>query len=214
MVKVVKDRYVSLKQNKAFRWSLTLGIIFFVLSIIVNFYAGLYASIDASNPVSDVILSNIRVYDVDEFFVYGSFIFVFLVAAACSMYPQRLPFVLKSVSLFIIIRAIFINLTHIAPFPTHVAIDPLSFINKFTFSGDLFFSGHTGMPFLIALIFWDNKYIRIFFLAVSVFFATIALMGHLHYSIDVFAAYFITYSIYHISAVGFKKDCEIGRTVR
>ena len=31
-------------------------------------------------------------------------------------------------------------------------------------------------------------------------------MGHLHYSIDIFAAFFITYAIYHIAVQIFKKE--------
>jgi membrane-associated phospholipid phosphatase len=130
------------------------------------------------------------------------------------MYPERIPFTIKASSIFVIIRSVFINLTHIAPFPTSIQIDPLSLMNKFTFGGDLFFSGHTGLPFLMAIIFWDNKYLRYLFLFTSILFGTITLMGHLHYSIDVLAAFFITYSIYHISAILFKEDLNINRTIR
>ena len=47
---------------------------------------------------------------------------------------------------------------------------------------------------------------RIFFTAVAIFFGIIVLMGHLHYSIDVLSAFFITYSIYHIAKFLFKED--------
>ena len=74
---------------------------------------------------------------------------------------------------------------------------------------DLFFSGHTGLPFLLALIFWENKKLRFLFLGFSVLFAVVVLLGHLHYSIDVFAAYFITYTIFHICKFLFKKDWQL-----
>ena len=55
------------------------------------------------------------------------------------------------------------------------------------FGADLFFSGHTGMPFLLALIFWDWRRVRYMFLFISVACAIIVLAG-LHYSIDVCSA--------------------------
>jgi len=188
--------------TKALFVSLTL----LVASLVINFFAGRYATADASNPVTDIVLSNIPVFDIDSIFVYGAFVLVAIIAFLCFFYPRRAPFILKAISLFTIIRAIFVNLTHLGPFPTQVAIDPLSLINNFTFGGDLFFSGHTGLPFLMALLFWDNKTLRTFFIAVSVTFGVVVLMGHLHYSIDVLAAFFITYSIYHLSERLFKKD--------
>lgn len=67
------------------------------------------------------------------------------------------------------------------------------------FGGDLFFSGHTGLPFLVALIFWSSPRIRYFFLALSMFFAVTVLLMHLYSSIDVASAYFITYTIFSIA---------------
>ena len=87
-----------------------------------------------------------------------------------------------------------------------LSFDNGNFLNKFTFGGDLFFSGHTGLPFLMALIFWNNKYLRYSFFALSFIFAATVLLGHLHYSIDVLAAFFITYTIFHIAIFIFKKD--------
>jgi membrane-associated phospholipid phosphatase len=124
-----------------------------------------------------------------------------------------MPFVMKSVALFTLIRSVFVSLTHISPFPTRALINS-PFFNKEVFSGiftgnDLFFSGHTGIPFLLALIFWENKILRIFFLSFSVLFAIVVLLGHFHYSIDVLSAYFITFSIFHICQFLFKKDWQL-----
>jgi membrane-associated phospholipid phosphatase len=82
-------------------------------------------------------------------------------------------------------------------------------LNKLTFGGDLFFSGHTGLPFLMALIFWNHPRLRYTFIAASLIFGTSAILGHYHYSIDVFAAYFITYSIFHIARTMFRSDLRL-----
>lgn len=172
---------------------------------IINYYAGTYATERASNSVTDLILNNIPVFDVDHLFVYGTFIFWAILIGVWIYHIDRLPFSVKALSLFIVIRSLFIVLTHIGPFADQVVWSS-SILSKWSFGGDLFFSGHTGIPFLFALIFWDIKLLRIFFICSSIFFATIVLLGHLHYSIDVLSAFFITYSIYHLARLLFKKE--------
>jgi len=198
--------YKQYLKDKSWLWLSFSGVLLLGASLVANFYTTKYASVSMSNPVSDIILSNIRVFDVDGIYAYGGIIFwSFLFLLALSK-PAKIPFISKSVALFVLIRSIFISLTHIAASPAHLIIAPSRFFGMFSYYGDLFFSGHTGLPFLMALIFWDNKRLRIFFLAASVFFGTVVLLGHLHYSIDVFGAFFITYSIYQIAVKIFKKD--------
>ena len=194
--------------NKNFLLSSGIAVLFLILSLVVNFYAGTYATLRASNAVTDIVLSNIRVYDVDGIFVYGAIILWIFIASLCVFEPKRIPFVFKSTALFVLIRSIFISLTHIGPFPSQLVIDS-NFLAKFTPGGDLFFSAHVGLPFLLALIFWENIRLRVFFVASSLFFGAIVLMGHLHYSIDVLAAFFITYTIYYIACAFFPKDKKI-----
>lgn len=68
------------------------------------------------------------------------------------------------------------------------------------------FSIHVALPFLAALIFWNFRWFR-FYLLLAVFAsASAVILAKSHYSIDVFAAPFITYSIFVISRYFFKKD--------
>lgn len=193
--------------NKEFLISVVLSLILLVGSLVVNFYAGSYATLRESNPVNDLILDNIPVFDVDIAFIYGFGAFLLFVLGLCLLKPQKIPFVLKAVAVFVLVRSVFVTLTHIGPFPSRLVINYSSdLLKKFTFGGDLFFSGHTGLPFLMALVFWKNKYLRVLFTATAVFFGAVVLMAHIHYSIDVLAAFFITYAIYHLAAVIFKED--------
>ena len=192
-------------RDKEFLFSFWTAIIFFIISFGINFIAGTYASRVASNSVTDIILSNIPVYNVYFLFTYGVLIVWIIVAFICLSHMERIPFVLKSIALFIVIRSVFVSLTHIGPFPTQ--IDTTSGLNSImNFTGDLFFSAHTGLPFLMALIFWQYKDLRYFFIICSIFFGIVVLLGHAHYSIDVFSAFFITYSIFNIAEFLFKKD--------
>ena len=180
-------------------------VVFFYAGLVMNFYAGTYAMEEASGSVTDIILSNTRTYDVDGLFVYGSYaLFLFILFLTLRKLNQ-MPFIGQTIALFVMIRSLFITLTHVGPFPTQIAIDS-NLLSRVSFGGDLFFSGHTGLPFLMALIFWDVLLLRYTFLTISIAFGIIVLLGHLHYSIDVVSAFFITYGIFHIALKLFKKD--------
>lgn len=62
---------------------------------------------------------------------------------------------------------------------------------------------------MLALVFWQRPHLRLVFLGCSVLAAGAVIFGHLHYTIDVFAAYFITYTVYCISKTAFKSDYTI-----
>ena len=196
---IFKDRHF----NIAFAGSLLL----LVGSCIVNYLALLYARDSASNPVTDIVLSNTRAFDVEDIFFYGPLVFWVCVSAFLFSRPKTIPFAIKSVALFILVRSVFISLTHIGPFPIKVPLDSIpSYFQYFSSGADLFFSGHTGLPFLFALMFWESIWLRRIFVVCSIFFGAIVLLGHFHYSIDVLSAFFITYSIYHIALQLFRKD--------
>ncbi len=206
-MKRVLDNYKPYIKDKKFLKSILFGFLLIFASLFVNYYAGLYATERASNSVTDIVLSNIPVFQVDDVFIYGTFIFWLFISILCLIKPNRIPFVLKSISVFVITRSIFITMTHIGPFPIREIISGSDLIKKFTFGGDLFFSGHTGLPFLMALIFWkEEKVLHWICLGTSLIFGAIVLMGHLHYTIDVLSAFFITYTIFHISERFFAKD--------
>jgi hypothetical protein len=206
MFSLVKNRYVENLADPVFRFSSAIAIIAFIITAFINYYAGTYATEQASNSVTDIILSNTPVFDVDAIFVYGSLVLTTFIGALMLIHPKRIPFTLLSVALFVFTRSIFISLTHIGPFPSQTVLDLGSVTDKFIFGGDLFFSGHTGIPFLMALVFWQNRYLRFIFILWSVVFGVTALLGHLHYTIDVLSAFFITYAIFHIAEILFKKE--------
>ena len=205
--------YKTYFSDKSFLISFWESLILFGISLIIQFFISGYVNSLPNAPVTDLILSNIRVYDVSEIFVYGSVLLVFMGLLIGLSRPNYIPFAFKSVALFTLIRSVFVSLTHISSFPTRVVIES-PFFNKEVFNGiftgnDLFFSGHTGLPFLLALIFWNNKKLRFMFLGFSILFAIVVLLGHIHYSIDVLSAYFITYSIFQICKFLFKKDWQL-----
>src|SRR3989344_8686002 len=204
----LKNKYKLHFGHSGFLASFAFSILLLALALVFNFYAGVFASEKASNSVTDIVLSNIRVYGVDGIFVYGSIILWIFVSLLLLLNPGKIPFTVKSIALFVLIRSVFISITHIGPFPTQIAIDS-NLLNKFSFAGDLFFSAHVGLPFLLALVFWDDLRLRILFIVSEIIFAAVVLLAHLHYSIDVLAAFFITFTIYRIAEMIFAKDRKL-----
>ena len=111
----------------------------------------------------------------------------------------------------LLVRAVFVALTHMAPSPIDPQ-KPAPFFNSIFYGSDLFFSGHTGLPFLAALAFWHIPQWRIFYLALTAFFGSVVLLGHYHYSIDVLAALFITHGIFQTSCWLFGRDYTLFRS--
>ncbi len=173
--------------------------IFIIAIFVIQPLAIDFANEAATNPVGDVILSNTPVFDVGVFFVYGMFLLVAFITALCLSHPNRIAFVLHSLTLFVLIRSVFVSLTHVGAFTTQLPSDFGPTITNMFFGADHFFSGHTGAPFLMALIFWRDALLRYIFLAWSAFFGVVVLLGHLHYTIDVASAFFITYGIFHLA---------------
>jgi hypothetical protein len=203
------EKHKSQWSQKSFLFSALSAFLLLAASLFVNYTAGNYAAEKASNGVTDIILDNVPVMDVDGIFIYGAILFgVFLVILLIKE-PKQIPFIIKSAALFYFIRAIFISLTHLGPIFQQAPLVSNILSRNLIFGADYFFSGHTGLPFLMALSFWGNKYLRNIFLATSFIFGASALLGHYHYSIDVFAAFFITYSIFHIARWLFAKDYRL-----
>ena len=75
-------------------------------------------------------------------------------------------------AVFLLVRSVFVALTLIAPSPIDPQ-KPAPFFNSIFYGGDLFFSGHTGLPFMAALAFWHIPQWRTFYLALTAFFGSI-----------------------------------------
>ena len=174
-----------------------------------NAYALLYLERSTSNYVGDIILDNIPALDWNFLIVEGSFIAIVWGLWYVLSKPRSVLFSLKAVALLIIIRAVFISLTHVGIHPEQIS-PGLGFFDSIylylNFQSGLFFSGHTALPFLIALVFWEKPQIRYALIALSVVMGAAVLLAHIHYSIDVFAAPFMAYGIYRIAIFLFPRD--------
>lgn len=192
--------------NIAYRRSIYFAFFIFICSLVINHLASDYVDLRAGAYVPDIILDNTKVRDVDGVLNYGALLLVLFMVWKLGREPKRAPFVIKSTAIFIAIRAVFITMTHLGPAPTVSPINTNNILSQMILGKDFFFSGHAGLPFMLALIFWEDHLARYVTLTASLIFSLAVLFGHLHYSIDVFAAFFIAYSIFSLNIYLFKKD--------
>ncbi|MBI3564203.1 MAG: phosphatase PAP2 family protein [Elusimicrobia bacterium] len=148
----------------------------------------------------DLLLSHLPVVDLRVLFVYGFAAFLVCVFGLGAWREgRRAAHILWLYAILVALRSVFITLTPMREPDGALQVlgDPLfdALGRHMTFKHDLFFSSHTAMPFLAFLSFRD-RWARRLFLAFSVTMAATVLLTRVHYSIDVFAAFFITYAVY------------------
>lgn len=181
-----------------------LSLIFLTFAIILDYIGGTYVTKTQGIVAPDIILDNIPTFNLDFIFIYGA---VFMVGLLF-LYPlffriKKLHIVISQFSLLVMVRGFFITLTHLATPANALKFTIPKALFLLNFSNDLFFSGHTAIPFLGFLLFKGSK-IRYLFLALSIFMGCVVLLMHVHYSIDVFSAFFITYGTFKVGERIFK----------
>jgi len=205
-MKRIKRWKEELKNNKL---SVLISFIFLITSLILNYVAGSY--VDTTNVViaQDLILDHIPTINLSFLYSYGyAFVILVLFLHPLIVHVRELHIVISQFSLLLLIRSFFMVLTHLG-MPTNAI--PLNLpVNHLplAFNNDFFFSGHTAFSFLGFLLFRKEK-IGSFFLISTIVMALTVLFMHYHYSIDVFAAFFITYGSYKLSNWFFSKVSKV-----
>src|SRR5262249_39571230 len=101
--------YRNLFSNHAYVRSLSQGTAFLAASLIAIVAAVSFATTHASNYVADLVLRNVGPYNMRFGFVYGTFLLFAVTATLLAWRPNRLPFALKAMALFLVVRAVFVS---------------------------------------------------------------------------------------------------------
>lgn len=194
-----------LLRDRTYFISLVIGIIVIFGALIVSIWVSAYKDATFYAPVGDLILEQIPTMNLEFLFTWG---FYSIIAMICAYplfkKPELAPFTLKTFGILLLVRSAFIMLTHVGPPEGFFYQDQLLLNGAiestavFRFSNDLFFSGHTSTPFLAFLLFRKTRFRWAMLFGSFLMGATVLLMK-VHYSIDVFAAFFIAYGVYAFS---------------
>ena len=187
------------------KYLLLLSLSFLIIAILLDWAAGVYVMKTPGAVAPDLFLDYLPVMDLDFIFIYGPIIIVGLLF----LYPlffkvKELHKVIGQFSLLVMVRSAFTTLTHLEVPKDALQFTIPHFLGFLSFRNDLFFSGHTAVPFLGFLLFKESK-IKWFFLAASILMALTVLLMHVHYTIDVLSAFFITYGTFKIGEWFYKK---------
>jgi len=190
---------------KRHRYLILVSILFLIVALLLNNAAGDYTNRAEVSSVPDFILDHLPAVDLSFLFIWG---YAFVIAAIF-FYPllfrvRMFHIAISQFSLLVLIRSFFVSLTHLALPANAIFIETPKIFNFLVFPNALFFSGHTAIPFLGFLLFRKEK-IGILFLIFTFVMAATVLLMHVHYSIDVFAAFFITYGSYKLGEWFFKR---------
>lgn len=182
-----------------------ISLVFLIIAIILNHAANTYVEKKTPMPATDLILDNIPSINLSFIFVFG-FILIIAIPLLYTLFfkVKELHKVIGQFSLLVMIRSFFITLTHLGLPQDSINFNTSDLYSYFVFQNDMFFSGHVAISFLGFLIYRKEKIGKFFLVMTFVMMATVLFM-HVHYSIDVFAALFITYGSFKIGEWLFKR---------
>jgi uncharacterized membrane protein len=192
--------------------SLFVAFLLIALALTFQYYASAESTRNSSRFVGDIFLDNLPVVNMNAVIIEGALLMIVVSVILLLCEPKYLLFAMKATAIFIAIRAFFVAATHLGIYPDQI-VPGNDLLDRMYVALDLqagyFFSAHTGLPFLLALIFWDKRFWRYFYFILSAIFGISVLLAHVHYSIDVFAAPFMTYSIYKLAQYLFPEDYKL-----
>lgn len=174
------------------RYLILVSALLLYLAYILSYLAGNYVLSVNGVAAPDILLDNLPTVDLHLIYTYGIILVIAILVIYTSIFKIKIFHeLLCQISFLIILRAAFTILTHLSNPADALNFAVPDYLFFLDFKNDLFFSGHTALPFL-GFLFFKSK-IRYFFLASSIIMGVTVLLMHVHYTIDVVSAFFIAY---------------------
>ena len=197
----LKKQWQTITKNKTLRtqFIITLALLGLLLYSLQAFLGWVETRPGAT--INDPLLNMFSPVDLTWFtfiILYGALIFAII------YFIRRPALLLKAMTaygLMVFFRIIAMYILPLDP-PTHMIALQDPFVEFFgggeTLTRDLFFSGHTSIMFIFYLV-AENKPVKMFFLIGTIAIALLVLLQHVHYSVDVFVAFFVSFASYSIA---------------
>lgn len=116
---------------------------------------------------------------------------------------RKLAFLLAATAVLMLVRDAFVLLTPVGPLPDLIPLYKSGVVgglhDRLEFDGELFFSGHTGFPFLYFLLTRRERAVSLACLAVSLVNGLGVMVTRNHYAIDVLGAFAIVPTVSALS---------------
>jgi len=184
-------------------WVITLSgvLVFFFLSYSFYTQLGWVADQRTLPNGTDWVLRHLPLVNVLPILSWGWFaLHLFAAWVAIMYYPKRMPFLMFMLGFYMVVRTLFVFLSPIGPPEGMVDMRERDIIfsrllGKYTFTNEFIFSGHTSIPFLFFL-FFEERFRKTVMLCGSLTMGLCVLLSHNHYTVDVLAAFPMSYSIY------------------
>lgn len=181
-----------------------LAVVLLLLSYTIYTKLGWVADQRALPAGDDWLLRRLPLVNTLPVLSWGWFALHAYAGAAAVLYcPKRVPFLLFTLAFYIAVRAAFVFLSPIGAPAGMVDMRLHDFLfsrilGTWTFTNEFIFSGHTSIPFLFCL-FFRTRGLKTLMFAGSVVMGACVLLSRNHYTVDVLAAYLVTYSVYAAS---------------
>lgn len=189
--------FLTEKRNKS-ELVITVLLLAVILTVLANFLN--FTEAREGVVLSDPILNLFN--PINLTWLIFALIYISIIAAVITLWnnPKRLLFAIQLYILMVVVRMAAMYLLPLEPPAAMIILkDPfVEFLGTGqTLTKDLFFSGHTATLFILLLV-SEKKIIKAVFLINTMLVAIAVLLQHVHYTIDVFAAVFFTYTCYVI----------------
>ena len=193
-------------------WVGTLAVLLVALTLSYFFYTKLgWVADQRALPVGDDwLLRRLPLINTLPILSWGWFALnIYAVGAAVAYQPKRVPFLVYLLSVYMVVRTVFVFLSPIGHPAGMVDMRVHDFLfsrllGTWTFTNEFVFSGHTSIPFLFFL-FFRTRGLKALMLAGSLTMGVCVLLSRNHYTVDVLAAYLVGYAIYGLSQTSYDR---------
>ncbi len=196
----IKEQWKNVWQDSSFRIKTYLGVSVLVAVLIyLPFFFKRIEQIDGTQ-LNDYVLAHLPAMDMSVITFILIWSMSFFIFIRCIQSPAVFLVFLWSMDLLFLSRILTISIFPLNPPEGLIPLsDPIANIfyggpDKFI-TKDLFYSGHTSSMFLIALCIPQKRY-KPAAIGISISVGILVLIQHVHYTIDVLAAFVFTYLIY------------------